>query len=241
METDILLVLPTYNEAENLPPLVSRILDLDSEQLRLLIIDDNSPDGTGKVADSLSKQHPGRIDVLHRKERGLGSAYIAGFKYALDSKARHVIGMDADLSHSPKHIPEMLEEINDCDIVVGSRYVSGGGVDDAWGFARRAFSWGAQIYIRLLLGIETEDATGAFRCYSRRALEQLRFDLMELDGYSFLIEIILQAERMGLRIKEIPITFYARNNGKSKVTLRIILDALSRIAMLRFKQPRLTS
>lgn len=234
----ILVVVPTYNESQNLPILASQVLNLGIDGLEMLIVDDDSPDGTGEIAERLSVEYPGRISVLHRVdgERGLGRAYVAGFESALKSNVDYVIGIDADLSHCPRRIPDMLQLMPECDLVIGSRYVPGGGVDESWNARRRLLSRGAQLCVRLLLETKTKDVTGAFRCYSQHTLRQLRFDLMDLDGFSFLIEIVLQAEALGLRIQEIPILFRGRHRGNSKMTPLIILRALRRVAAIRLKR-----
>ena len=235
--TNIIVVLPTYNEADNLPIIVPQLLDV--APLQVLVVDDDSPDGTGQVAESLKQQYRPRVDILHRRNapRGLGLAYRAGFNAALAQGAQVVIGIDADLSHSPAYIPAMLEMMHSqaCDIVVGSRYVRGGGVEGNWGWPRKFLSWGAQQWARTILGIKTHDATGAFRCYSRRVLQMLDFDRMHLDGFGFLIEIIYQAERKSLKIVEFPIVFRDREQGDSKVTPRIILDALTCVVNVRLR------
>lgn len=234
---NIIVIVPTYNEAENLPILVPQLLDV--APVRVLVVDDDSPDGTGQVAEDLKKRYAPRVDVLHRcgVPRGLGLAYVAGFNAALERGAETVIGIDADLSHSPLYIPSMLAVMYEqrCDIVVGSRYIPGGGVEGNWGWQRRLLSWGAQQWARVMLGIKTHDVTGAFRCYSRHALQTLDFGQMRLDGYSFLIEIIYQAERKSLKVVEFPIIFRDREYGTSKVSLSIIAKALMRVMDIRLK------
>ena len=233
----MVVVLPTYNEMENLPALVPRLLDI--APVCVLIVDDDSPDGTGQVADELREEFPSRVGVLHRRgvPRGLGLAYSDGFASALEQGADIVIGMDADQSHSPEYIPTMLNIMvqEDHDIVVGSRYIPGGGVDGGWGWQRRLLSRAAQLWARRLLGLATHDVTGAFRCYSRRALQTLDLEQMHLDGFSFLIEIIHQAERNQLRIAEIPIRFRDREYGMSKVTPRIVVAAVVQVLGLRLR------
>ena len=237
---NIVVILPTYNEVENLPMLVPRLLDLQVERLSVLIVDDDSPDGTGKVAEELSIAYPGRVQVLHRigRQRGLGAAYIDGFHKVLADGADVVIGMDADLSHDPAYIPRMIDLISQYDLVVGSRYAPGGGIDGHWGLGRVLLSHGAQWYIRLMLGLKTRDATGAFRCYRRTTLEQLDFDSMRSTGFSFLIEVIYQAEHLDLRVGETPIRFRDRARGQSKVSPRVIASALTRVAEIRLRRRR---
>ena len=236
----VFVILPTYNEAENLPILIPQLLAF--EPLNILVIDDDSPDGTAGVARDLQKEYGPRVDLVHRcgLPRGLGLAYACGFKEALERGAEIIIGMDADLSHSPSYIPAMLESLQKegYDIVVGSRYTDGGGVDGNWSWQRKFLSWGAQQWARLLLGVKTRDVTGAFRCYSRHALEALDLEKMNLDGFSFLIEIIYQAERKSLGVGEVPIIFRDREHGNSKVSLRIIFKALVRITSLALEGGR---
>ena len=237
---NIVVILPTYNEAENLPVLVPRLLDLQAERLSVLIVDDDSPDGTGKVAGELCTAYPGRVQVLHRigRQRGLGAAYSDGFRQVLADGADVVIGMDADLSHDPAYIPRMVDLISQYDLVVGSRYAPGGGVDGHWGWGRVLLSHGAQWYIRLMLGLKTRDATSAFRCYHRAALERLDFDSMRSTGFSFLIEVIYLAEHLDLRVGETPIRFRDREQGQSKVSLRVIASALARVSEIRLRRGR---
>ena len=237
---NIVVILPTYNEAETLPVLVPRVLDLKAETLDVLIVDDDSPDGTGKIAEELYTAYPGRVQVLHRigLQRGLGAAYIDGFSKVLADGADVVVGMDADLSHDPVYIPRMLDLISQFDLIVGSRYVPGGGVDGHWGLGRVLLSHGAQWYIRLMLGLKTRDATSAFRCYRRATLERLDFDSMRPTGFSFLIEVIYQAERLGLGVGEMPIRFRDRARGQSKVSPRVIASALARVSEVRLRRGR---
>lgn len=234
-DSRLIVVLPTYNEAENLPLLVPYLLDVAS--LHVLVVDDDSPDCTGQVAERLKEQYKPKVDVLHRRgvPRGLGLAYATGFKMALEQGAEIVIGIDADLSHSPSYIPGMLEMMSGqgCDIVVGSRYIPGGGIEGNWSWQRRFLSWGAQQWVRMMLGVKVHDVTGAFRCYSRRALLTLDFSLMRLDGFSFLIEVIYQAERRSLKVREFPIIFHDREHGTSKVSPSIVAKALMRVARMR--------
>jgi dolichol-phosphate mannosyltransferase len=236
----IVVILPTYNEVENLPVLVPRLMGLKAEWLSVLIVDDDSPDGTGEVADELCTAHPGRVQVLHRigRQRGLGAAYIDGFRRVLTDGADVVIGMDADLSHDPAYIPRMVDLISQYDLIVGSRYAPGGGVDGHWGWGRVFLSHGAQWYIRLMLGLKTKDATGAFRCYRRAALERLDFGSMRPTGFSFLIEVIYQAERLGFKVGETPIRFRDRERGQSKVSPRVIASALARVSEIRLRRGR---
>ena len=172
-EPRVMVVVPTYNEAGNLPTLIGELLTLGLTGLEMLVVDDNSPDGTGQVAEDLAQQYPGRIHVLHRSGKlGLGTAYIAGFQYALEHGAEFIVQMDADFSHSPAYIPQFLQTIQGYDIVVGSRYVTGGSLDEQWGWGRYFLSWWANgIYTRLILGVKVKDATAGFKCWRRGTLE----------------------------------------------------------------------
>lgn len=229
----ITVVVPTYNEAENLPILIPQLLEV--APLDVLVVDDDSPDGTTQVAVQLQARYGTRLDVLNRRglPRGLGWAYADGFRVALGRGADQVIGMDADLSHSPLHIPAMLELMTDYDIVVGSRYVAGGGIAGNWPWSRKLLSWGAQSWARMILGISVHDMTSAFRCYRRTALQALDWGKMRLDGFSFLIEILYQAKCKQLRVGEVPILFHDRQHGVSKVLPRIILRALMDVVRIR--------
>lgn len=234
---NLTVVIPTYNEAENLPVLLPRIFALGLQTLKILIVDDDSPDGTTAVAQGLANVYPGQVEVLCRQglKRGLGAAYIDGLQKAVADGAAVVISMDADCSHNPIHIPPMLALMAQGDMVVGSRYIAGGGVDGPWGWNRVVLSTLAQGYIRTILGIKTRDATSAFRCYTRAALERLSLAGMEPDGYTFLIEAVFRAERMGLKILEHPIRFRDREKGESKVSVSVITNALFDILKIRFK------
>jgi len=235
---NIVVILPTHNEAENLPMLVPRLTNLETEKLSALIVDDDAPDGAEEIAEQLSSAYPARVQVLHRVglQRGLGAAYIDGFRKVLEGEADIVIGMDADLSHDPAYIPRMVDLISQYDLVVGSRYVPGGGVDGHWGWERVFLSHAAQWYIKLMLGLKTRDATSAFRCYRRATLEQLDLGSMRLTGFSFLIEVIHQAEQMGLRVVETPIRFRDRQRGQSKISSRVIASPLTRVTEIRLRR-----
>ncbi len=234
---NIIIVIPTYNEAENLAVLIPRLLSLDIDQLKILIVDDVSPDGTGRIAEELSQAHPGKIEVLHRigLQRGLGAAYIDGFRKALSDQADIIFGIDADLSHDPDDIPRMLTLITQYDMIVGSRYAPGGGVDGHWGWYRVLLSNCAQWYIQVMLGLKTRDATSAFRCYKRTALEQVNLGSMEPVGFSFLIEVLYSIEKLGFKVYEHPIRFRDRERGQSKVSLRVIYSAMVNVLKIRKK------
>jgi dolichol-phosphate mannosyltransferase len=224
------VVLPTYNEVSNVEPICLAILDVGIENLRILIVDDESPDGTGEVADRLAAEMPDRIRCLHRTgRRGLGRAYVDGFRWALANGADPIVQMDADFSHSPGYLTQFLKEIDRCDVVVGSRYCSGGAVDNRWGINRYLLSSGANLYARTILGIRTHDATAGFKCWRRSALEAIDVARILSDGYIFQVEMTYVAERLGLAVNEIPIYFEDRRIGASKMTLGVKLEAMWRV------------
>ncbi|MGD9375184.1 MAG: polyprenol monophosphomannose synthase, partial [Anaerolineae bacterium] len=198
-ETKLMVVIPTYNEADNLPVMVGELLDLDLPGLQVLIVDDNSPDGTGQVADELVAEHDGHVHVIHRTGKlGLGTAYLTGFRYALDHGADLVVQMDADFSHSPAYIPQFLEKIENYDVVIGSRYVSGGGTDERWSWWRYLLSWWANsVYTRLILGVKVKDATAGFKCWRRATLEGIGLDRVHSNGYVFQVEMAYLTEKCG--------------------------------------------
>lgn len=237
----IYAVIPTYNESENLQRLVERLLSLPLDGLHILIVDDASPDGTGELADRLAASHPQQVQVLHRQGRlGLGSAYLEGFARVLEAGADYVIQMDADFSHDPDKIPEMFRSLDGKDVVFGSRYVDGGSLDERWGLRRRFLSWWAnRVWVGLLLGIKTRDATTGFRCWRAGALHSIRLDQIRCSGYAFLIEMCYIAEKMGLRIHEVPIYFRDRSIGRSKMSLSIQLEAALRVPQMRFRYRKL--
>ena len=217
------VVVPTFNEAENLPGLVAELLALALPELSVLIVDDNSPDDTGRVADGLAERLPGAIFVRHRPgKQGLGRAYVDGFTQALAMGADFVVQMDADFSHSPSAIPVMLEQIKDCDLVVGSRYVRGGQLDERWSWWRRFLSWWAnEVWSRRLLGLKTRDITAGFKCWRRATLLGIGLRRVLSDGYAFQVEMAYLTERLGYRVQEIPIYFEDRRIGKSKMSVRV--------------------
>jgi glycosyltransferase involved in cell wall biosynthesis len=217
------VIVPTYNESENLPDLVRTLLALPLD-LRIVVVDDHSPDGTGEIADRLSAT-TGRVTVIHRPRKlGLGTAYTAGFRHALDMNMDYIVTMDADFSHDPRYIPALAESAASYDVVVGSRYVPGGGVQ-LWGWERRLMSWGANTLARLALGLRTHDCTAGFRCYRREVLAAIGLDQVKADGYSYLIEMLFRCERRGFRIGEVPIIFVDRRAGASKISRQEILKA----------------
>jgi len=231
----ITVVVPTYNEADNLPKLVSALFSLPLPALDLLVVDDNSPDGTGQLAEDLAKLFPGRIEVLHRPgKQGLGRAYIAGFRIALKRGADAVLQMDADFSHPVEKIPEMVAAIEGCtcDVVLGSRYIKGGALDENWPFWRKALSAWGNIYARAILGMPISDVTGGFRLWRREVLEDIPLERVKSNGYIFQVEMAYIARRLGFRFKEVPIYFADRTRGKSKMNLRIQVEAAIRVWFL---------
>lgn len=229
------LVLPTYNESQNLPKMVAGVLQLSIEGLEILVVDDNSPDGTGKIADRLSLEHPGKIWVLHRRQKqGLGPAYVAGFKAALERGAMRILQMDADLSHSPSDISRLLEATSRADVAVGSRYVTGGELDASWGLGRRLISKGGNSYLRLVTGLGVSDVTAGFKCFRRETLESLDLDRIRSRGYFFQVEIAYACHQKGYRVTEVPIHFQQRSMGASKLSLGIVWEALWRAWQLRW-------
>ncbi|HKB50788.1 MAG TPA: polyprenol monophosphomannose synthase [Solirubrobacterales bacterium] len=227
------LVLPTYNEAENLSPVVTAVLAKLPSSARVLIVDDNSPDGTGKIADRLATEDE-RVEVLHRPcKEGLGPAYIAGFRRALAGGAGLIVEMDADFSHEPAYLPRLLEAAERADLAIGSRYVPGGGVGD-WGALRRVISRGGSAYARLVLGVGVRDLTGGFKCFRREVLEAIDLDAVRARGYAFQVELTYRAIQHGFTVAEVPIVFRDRRVGSSKMDRSIVLEAIWRVPLLRF-------
>jgi dolichol-phosphate mannosyltransferase len=238
---DTVVVVPTYNERENLPILVDMLLDLPVD-LGVLVVDDNSPDGTGALADELCAKYSGRVWVIHRAGKlGLGTAYRAGFKYALDAssmggRVERIMTMDADFSHHPRYIPAIIAlSKQGSDLVVGSRYVPGGGTPD-FPAQRRMLSWGANSIAKTLLGLKARDVTAGFRCYRRVVLETLPLDSIFSNGYSFLIEMMFLVQRAGFSVGEVPIIFMDRTRGKSKISQREIFRALYTVTRLSVRR-----
>jgi dolichol-phosphate mannosyltransferase len=230
----VIVVMPTYNEAENLSVVVPLLLGLPVEGLEVIVVDDNSPDGTGQLADRLAERYPGQVHVIHRDGKlGLGTAYVAGFQSALARGADYIIEMDADLSHSPSYIPQFLEAIQDCDVVVGSRYAPGARLAEEWGLSRRLLSWGGNLYTRLILGLKVQDTTGGFKCFRREVLEGIDLPRIRSDGYAFQIEMAYLCQKHGFRVREVPIRFEERARGRSKMSPKIILEAMWRVLQTR--------
>lgn len=234
MMSKLMVVMPTYNEAENLPLISAKILALpELPDLCLLVVDDNSPDGTGKIADDLVQKYPGRVFVVHRAEKnGLGPAYKDGFKRALELGAETIMQMDADGSHQPQHIVEMVNAMarEDADMVIGSRYANGGGVDEKWSPYRKLLSWFAnRVYVHTLLGIPANDPTGGFRLWKAKTLIGIDLDRVRSSGYVFQVEITYLTARLGYKIVETPIYFPDRVLGISKMSANIQIEAALRV------------
>jgi dolichol-phosphate mannosyltransferase len=226
------ICLPTYNERENLAPMLRALESVLPDDARVLVIDDSSPDGTGALADELSAELR-FVDVLHRPHKeGLGPAYIAGFRRALADGAELVLEMDCDFSHEPGDIPRLLAAAEDADVVLGSRYVAGGKVEN-WGAGRRFVSAAGSFYARLLLGVPVRDLTGGFKCYRRAVLERIDLGAIASAGYAFQIETTYRALRAGFRVVEVPITFADREAGSSKMSKAIVLEAVWKVPALR--------
>jgi dolichol-phosphate mannosyltransferase len=233
----IMVVIPTYNEAENLPTMAGELLALDLPDLAILIVDDNSHDGTGKIADELTHRHLDRMHVIHREGKlGLGTAYVTGFQYALEQWADRIVQMDADFSHSPSYIPQLVAATDEYDVAVGSRYVSGGSLDERWSWWRFFLSWWANsVYTRLILGVRVKDATAGFKCWRRATLEGIGLDRVRSNGYVFQVEMAYLTEKLGYRFLEIPIHFEDRRIGRSKMTVPVKIEAALRTFQIRWR------
>jgi dolichol-phosphate mannosyltransferase len=237
----VTVVVPTYNEAGNVTPMTEALLGLPVPSLQVLIVDDESPDGTGQIADNLASEHRGRVDVLSRSgPRGLGRAYIDGFRRALARDSDLIVQMDCDFSHSPTDIPRLLEHIGQYDVVVGSRYVRGGRTDERWGWGRRLLSWWANsVYTRWILGCRVKDTTAGFKCWRRETLIGIDLERIHSQGYVFQVEMAYVAERLGYRVLEIPIYFEDRRVGQSKMAIPVKLEAAIRVWELRSRHRHL--
>jgi dolichol-phosphate mannosyltransferase len=230
----ITVVTPTYNEAENLPKLVSALFSLPLD-LRVLIVDDNSPDGTGLIADELTAAYPGRVDVLHRPgKQGLRSAYLNGFQKILDGDSQAIVQMDSDFSHEPSALVEMVKLLETSDVVLGSRYVKGGSVDQRWSLWRKSLSAFGNYYARTILGLPLHDVTTGFRMWRRETLQQLPFERIQSNGYVFLVEMAYLAHCLQFKIGEAPIYFADRRWGKSKMSIKIQMEAAFRVWQVRW-------
>jgi dolichol-phosphate mannosyltransferase len=233
------LILPTYNEAENVQAIVAAAAEVlaaaSPEGFRILVVDDGSPDGTGRIADRIAAEHEW-MQVLHRSEKnGIGPAYLAGFRHALDHGAGYVMEMDSDFSHDPADLARLLQAVKDgADLALGSRYVPGGGVSE-WGLLRRFISEGGSMYARLVLGLRVRDLTGGFKCFRREVLEAIHFDGVRSQGYAFQVELTYRAVQAGFKVVEVPIVFRDRQQGTSKMSWRIAAEAMWLVPLLRFK------
>jgi dolichol-phosphate mannosyltransferase len=241
MAARIWIVMPTYNEAMNVAAIV-RAADAELERFapgdhRILIVDDQSPDGTGEIADQLARELAG-VEVLHRAQKtGLGHAYLDGFAHALAGGAELVCEMDADFSHDPRYLPDLLRAATDADLVLGSRYVDGGGVRN-WGLVRRIVSRGGGLYARAILGVDVHDLTGGFKCIRREVLEAIDLPSVRAEGYVFQVEVTYRAALAGFRVREIPIVFVDREQGASKMSSRIAFEAIWLVPRLRWTVPQ---
>jgi dolichol-phosphate mannosyltransferase len=234
------IVIPTFNEAENLPLLVSTLLDLPLDSVNVLVVDDSSPDGTGQIADDLAIKYPGCISAVHRKVKlGLGTAYICGFQQALAMGAEAVCQMDADFSHPPEKVVELMRTLESCDVAMGSRYVAGGNVDQDWPLWRKGLSAFGNIYARAVLRLPVRDATGGFRIWRRETLAGMPLERIRSNGYAFQIEMAYVAYRLGYKFKEVPFYFADRRRGHSKMSFRIQREAAVRVWQMVFEYRRL--
>lgn len=231
-----IIVIPTYNEADNLPGLVAELLALGVPGLSILVVDDNSPDGTGEVAETLAQRFPGILYVRHRASKeGLGRAYLDGFAVALDMGADYIIQMDADFSHPPTAIPQMLSLMSENAVVVGSRYIKGGELDERWSWWRRFLSWWAnEVWSRTFLGLQARDITAGFKCWRRETLIGIGLERVGSNGYAFQVEMAYLTERLGYRVTEIPIYFEDRRIGKSKMSVPVKLQGAIDVFRIRW-------
>ena len=230
------IVVPTYNEKDNLPILVESLFKLNIENLNILIVDDNSPDGTGKIADEIIEKNPGVVSVIHRKGKlGLGTAYITGFKYCLDQGADQIVQMDADFSHNPEKVTELIDRLKEYDMALGSRYVRGGSLDEDWAFWRKGLSSFGNLYTRLILRMPIKDVTGGFRAWKKETLEGIPLERVKSQGYAFQIEMAYVTHLKGYSISEVPIYFADRSRGDSKMSIKIQIEAARRVWSILFE------
>ena len=236
MKSDSLVIIPTYNEKENIENIINAVLNITEHQFDVLIVDDNSPDGTGAIVDAIIAQRPDRVNILKRSgKQGLGTAYIAGFKWALEHHYEYIIEMDADFSHPVDKLPEMQATCatGGADVALGSRYISGVNVVN-WPMGRMLMSYFASFYVRMITGMDVRDATAGYVCYRREVLQSINLDTIEFKGYAFQIEMKFTAHRMGFKIKEVPIVFVNRVLGTSKMNSSIFFEALLGVIKLRW-------
>ena len=230
----IIVVMPTYNEGANLEAMVRCLLSLGIPGLSLLVVDDGSPDGTGDLADRLARESHDFVSVIHRpRKMGLGTAYVTGFRWALDHGAQYVMEMDADFSHPPELLLLFLDKIQEYDVVVGSRFATGGSLDPHWGLSRRLLSWGGNFYARLATGVPVKDLTAGFKCFRREVLASVDLGKVKSEGFAFQVEMAYACHRKGFRVVEVPFHFLERTGGKSKMSPKIILEAFWRVLELR--------
>ena len=243
-DVNITVVIPTYNEADNLPDIARAILSLPLPRLKLIVVDDDSPDGTGRIADDLVQHYAtqdadfARVAVIHRTGKGgLGTAYVAGMTQAIATGADFIVQMDADFSHSPEYIPQMLGVMlaTNADVVIGSRYVPGGSLDERWEWNRRLLSWWANLYSRAILGLRIRDMTAGFKMWRRLALETIGLENIRSNGYTFQVEMAYLCERLGFRLVEIPIHFEDRRIGQSKLDVPVKLESAWRTWQIRWR------
>jgi dolichol-phosphate mannosyltransferase len=242
MTQRLMVVIPTYNERENLPRITQALFALGLPGLEVLVVDDNSPDGTGQLAESLSADYDEKIHVLHRQEKnGLGPAYLAGFKKAIELGADLIVQMDADGSHQPKYIHDMLTLIKTNDVAIGSRFMKGGGVDTSWSLYRKMLSlWANRIYTPSILGLPVYDATGGFKMWRRETLQGIGLDRIKSNGYVFQVEMSYVAHRLGYKLGEFPIYFPDREIGESKMSSKVALEAALRVWQILARHRQLT-
>lgn len=242
MTQRLMVVIPTYNERENLPRITQALFALGLPGLEILVVDDNSPDGTGQLAESMSADYDEKIHVLHRQEKnGLGPAYLAGFQKALDLGADLIVQMDADGSHQPKYIHDMLALIKTNDVAIGSRFMKGGGVDTSWSLYRKMLSlWANRIYTPSILGLPVYDATGGFKMWRRETLQGMGLDRIKSNGYVFQVEMSYVAHRLGYKLGEFPIYFPDREIGESKMSSKVALEAALRVWQILARHRQLT-
>lgn len=224
------IVIPTYNEAENISQMIAALFTLQVPDLSVLVVDDHSPDGTGEIVDELMPRYTGRLYGIHRTGvRGLGRAYLDGFRWALDHGAELIVQMDADFSHSPTYVPRFLSLVQEYEVIVGSRYVVGGELDKEWEYGRVMLSAGANLYARNILRMKTKDVTAGFKCWRRSTLEAIQLDRVRSNGYVFQVEMAYLCEQLGVRVLEVPIYFEDRRIGKSKMSIPIKIEAAWRV------------
>lgn len=229
-----IVVIPTYNERTNLEAMVPRLQALAVPGLRLLVVDDNSPDGTGRLADELTARHPDFVSAIHRPGKlGMGTAYVEGFQRALDLGADFIVSMDADFSHPPEKLPVLIEQCAEYDVAIGSRFAPGGSLDKRWGITRQILSRGGNSYARLVTGLPLHDLTGGYKCFRRKVLETIDLSSLKSSGFVFQVEINYACHRHGFRLVEVPIYFAERSHGASKMSLQIIWEAFWRVLELR--------